>query len=260
MNISDFMNESINLKHAIDVFKFNRDYRRAHPDEMHVSGLLTFCGAQGEGKTLSAVNYLKQLIDFYPKSILVTNTEIKGLPEDYKVIMYKNLNELIKYFEIINNGEYGVIYFIDEIQVLFNALLKRGMNVEVLEVISQQRKQRKHIIGTAQVFMKIDKVFREQMKNVVICSKKIGCLQWNKLIDGDSLVEENGKVKFDVKKYAIWFHQPKMYTSYDTYSIISAYREEFKNSVIDTESLNTLMKLYKPKQEGGVVDGLSGNN
>lgn len=260
MKVSDFMNESINPKHAIDTFKFNREYRRQHPHEMEVSGLLTFCGAQGEGKTLSAVNYLKQLIDFYPKSILVTNTVIKGLPSDYKVIMYKNLNELIKYFEIVNNGEYGVIYFIDEIQVLFNALLKRGMNVEVLEVISQQRKQRKHIVGTAQVFMKIDKVFREQMKNVVICSKKLNCIQWNKLIDGDTLVEENGKVKYDVKKYSFWFHQPKMYGSYDTYSIISAYREEFKNSVIDTEALNSLMKLYKPKQEGGEQDGLSTNN
>lgn len=260
MNITDFMNESINPKHAIDVYKFNRAYRKAHPDEMQVSGLLTFCGPQGEGKTLSAVNYLKQLIEFYPKSILVTNTEIKGLPEDYRVVMFKNLNELIKYFEIINNGEYGVIYFVDEIQVLFNALLKRGMNVEVLEVISQQRKQRKHIVGTAQVFMKIDKVFREQMKNVVICSKKLGCIQWNKLIDGQTLTEEGGKVKFDIKKRIFWFHQPKMYGSYDTYSIISAYREEFKNSVIDAEALNILMKLYKTKEEGGEENGLSSNN
>lgn len=208
-------------------------------------GLLTFCGPQGSGKTISAVNYIIQLAKFYPKLILVSNVEIKeDLPEGLKVLYYSNLDKLIEYFEIINNGEYGVIYFVDEIQVLFNALLKRGMSVQVLEVISQQRKQRKHIIGTAQVFMKIDKVFREQMYTVAICKKLLGLIQYNQIIDGTTITEESGKPKFnDIKARRLYLHSPKMFNRYDTSAIISAYRKEFKDSVMTDDAFLRLKKL-----------------
>lgn len=47
------------------------------------SGLLVFCGGQGSGKTLSAVQYVKKLCEEYPRAVLVTNVDIKGLPRTY---------------------------------------------------------------------------------------------------------------------------------------------------------------------------------
>lgn len=179
---------------------------------------------------------------------MVSNVRINNLSKNTKVIFFKNLDELIELFEIVNNGEYGVIYFIDEIQVLFNALLKRGMNVQTLEVISQQRKQRKHIVGTAQVFMKIDKVFREQMKNVVICKNFFKFLQFNKLVDGFESEEKDGKLVPAVKKHCLWFHTLNLYESYDTSQIISAYRKEYENSELTTDRLNLILK--KLEMEG----------
>lgn len=41
------------------------------------SGLLVFCGGQGSGKTLSAVQYVKKLCEQYPRAILVTNVKIE---------------------------------------------------------------------------------------------------------------------------------------------------------------------------------------
>ena len=47
---------------------------------MYQNGLLVFCGSQGSGKTLSAVQYSSKCLDKYYKSIFCTNVEIKDYP------------------------------------------------------------------------------------------------------------------------------------------------------------------------------------
>lgn len=253
MEAIDFMRESLNPKHAVDVLKYNIQFRKEHPDYFEPDGLLVACGEQGSGKTLTIVNYIVQLARWYPKMVLVTNVDIFGLSKDIKIIKFTNLNQLITLFEIVNNGEYGVVYFIDEIQVLFNALLKRGQSVQVLEVISQQRKQRKHIVGTAQIFMKIDKVFREQMKNVVLCKKYFGVFQYNQIVNGSEITEENGKPNFSqIKARRFWFHSPEMFKRYDTSAIISAYRAEYENAEMSEESYQRILRYTKEVISNGV--------
>ena len=44
------------------------------------NGLLVFCGSQGAGKTLSAVQYCSKCLDKYENSIFCTNVEIKDYP------------------------------------------------------------------------------------------------------------------------------------------------------------------------------------
>ncbi|MFQ9701887.1 MAG: hypothetical protein ACLR0U_04940 [Enterocloster clostridioformis] len=41
---------------------------------------------------------------------------------------------------------------IDEIHLEFNSLESKNIDIEVMIEVSQQRKQRKHIIGTSQVY------------------------------------------------------------------------------------------------------------
>lgn len=94
--------------------------------------------------------------------------------------------------------------------------------------VSQQRKQRKHIVGTSQVYMRMAKPFREQIKNVVTCRNFFKCIQWNRLIDGETSHEENGKLCFDTQKLVFWFHTPKIYKTYDTYKKMKRYRNEWK--------------------------------
>lgn len=250
MKEKDFLHGSLNPKNAVDVIKYNIEFKKEHPEYFELDGLLTFCGEQGSGKTLSLTSYIQKINEIYPKCVIVSNIEFKNLRKGTKVIYYKNLNQLVELFDTVMNGEYGVVYVVDEIQVLFNALLKRAMNVNTLEVISQQRKQRKHIIGTAQIYMKIDKVFREQMKNVILCKKILGFLQLNRLIDGFSTTEENGKLKYEVKKYFFWFHTTKLYNSYDTSKIISAYRTEYENVELNDERLKQI--IAKIQMEEGI--------
>lgn len=220
----DLLRGSLNPKNLIDLAKYKRNFRKENPEYFYPEGLLVFCGSQGSGKTLSAVQYVKKLCIEYPRAILVTNTKINGLPAHTAVIPYNGIESLTSH----ENGLCGVIYFIDEIHLEFNSLESKNVPIEVMIEVSQQRKQRKHIVGTSQVYMRMAKPLREQIKNVVICKNFFKCIQFNRLIDGESAYEENGKLKFDTVKNIIWFHSPKLYNSYDTYAKMKRYRKEWK--------------------------------
>ncbi len=246
--MADYLKGSLNPKNLVETFKFNREFRKEHPYYFYPEGLLTFCGSQGDGKTLSAVQYISKVLKAYPRAVLVTNVEIKGISNS--VVYYDSLQKLINLFDLVHNGEFGVIYFVDEIQVLFNALLRRNMDIRTLETISQQRKQRKHIVGTAQIFTKIDKVFREQMQAIILCKKVFNYIQFNQKIDGQKVVESDGKLKYDIEHNYIWFHSPKLYKLYDTSKIISSYKKEFENNIFD---MSALEKMLKEISEGGTT-------
>lgn len=173
---------------------------------------------------MSAVQYIKKLCIEYPRAILCTNVKISGLPAHTGVVSYEGIESLTKY----ENGEFGVIYFIDEIHLEFNSLESKNVPIEVMVEISQQRKQRKHIVGTSQVYTRMAKPLREQIKNVVICKKLLNCIQLNRLVDGESAREVDGQLKFDTTKLFIWFHNPSLYSSYDTYAKMKRYRNEWK--------------------------------
>lgn len=214
---------SFNPFNILKVLNYRHKFKKSHPNYFEPEGLLVFCGSQGSGKTLSAVQYIKKVCELYPKCILVTNTDIKDLPSCTRVIEYKGIESLTH----IENGQDGVLYFIDEIHLEFNSLESKNVPIEVMIEVSQQRKQRKHIVGTSQVYMRMAKPLREQIKNVVLCKNFFHCIQFNRLIDGDSAVEKNGKLVFDTVKYSIWFHSPKLYGSYDTYAKMKRYRDEW---------------------------------
>lgn len=244
MSKTDYLNGSINPINGFKCLKEKFLFNKEHPEYFTASGLLTFCGSQGSGKTLSLVNYVKQISKDFPKVVIVSNIELKGFPKELKIIYYSNINQLFRLFDEVKNGYAGVVYIVDEIQILFNSLLRRSQNVSVLEAISQQRKQRKHIIGTAQVFTRIDKVFREQMENVVVCKNYFGVLQFNKTIDGTEVAEtSDGGYAMKIKKRHLWFHTPELYNSYDTSAVISAYREEFVNSELSDEAYDLFKKM-----------------
>lgn len=213
-----------NILNIFNILRYKRAFAKEHPGYFRLDGLLIFCGAQGEGKTLSAVDYVKKLSWDYPRAIICTNVEIKGLNPLCKVVEYQGLESLTS----IENGYYGVIYLIDEIHLEFNSLESKNIPIEVMIEVSQQRKQRKHIVGTSQQFMRLAKPLREQVKNLVICRKMFGCMQFNKLIDGSTITERDGHIRMEVKKRCIWFHSPEMYDSYDTYKKMRRYREEWQ--------------------------------
>lgn len=238
------------------LISYKLDFAREHPDYFYSDGLLVFCGPQGSGKTLSGVNYVCNLLEKYPKCKLVTNLMIYDYPivtfeeyladhydfdyvklmnvlnnnseydldtlkkeykENNRVFPFNNADDLSEY----ENGELGVIYFIDEIQLYFNSLESKNINMEVMVQISQQRKQRKHIVCTSQVFGRMAKPLREQFSVVCVCNCLMNIFQSNKIVDRNSITQEDDQhVEGVVKRKYFYLHCPEYYKRYDTYYTI----------------------------------------
>ena len=111
---------------------------------------------------------------------------------------------------------------------VLQALIEQNIPIDVMVEVSQQRKQRKHIVGTSQVYMRMAKPLREQIDTVVICKNYLGCIQRNIVINGKTATEENGKLNADIIRKFFWFHKPSLYDSYDTYAKMKRYRKEWK--------------------------------
>lgn len=207
--------------------RYVADQSRLHPDRLDEDGIIVFCGTQGSGKTLSAVRYVQQLAHRYPRSILVSNIEItSGLPDDYTVLPWDGLKSLTD----ITNDEYGVIYLIDEIHLLFNSLESKSIPIELFTCISQQRKQRKLIVATSQLFLRLAKPFREQARRVVMCRPILRYIQLNRVLDGATLSEVNGEILGNQVGLYIWFHSPALYQSYDTYALVRRSKNDWQTS------------------------------
>lgn len=218
------LNGSKNVLNIWRIRRYKKAFYKEHPSYFRPDGLIVFCGPQGAGKTLSAVQYVRELSWIYPKVKICTNVEIQGLNPCCEVIEYDGLHCLTN----IENGYDGVIYLIDEIHLEFNSLESKNIPIEVMIEVSQQRKQRKHIVGTSQQFMRLAKPLREQVKNLVLCKNYFGCIQYNRLIDGETIREKDGHIQMDIRKKSLWFHTPDLYDSYDTYKKMRRYRKEWK--------------------------------
>ena len=101
----------------IRLIKYKFRFGFEHPDYFYSDGLIVFVGPQGSGKTLSAVNYVYRLLADYPDSILVTNILLRDYPFDnVRVFPFVNNDDFAKY----SNGEKGVIFLVDEIQICWH--------------------------------------------------------------------------------------------------------------------------------------------
>ena len=258
------MTENLNVSKLPSYFSEKYKFFKDNPFYFKDIGTMIFCGSQGYGKTLSAVNYVYNLWQRYPYMIVVSNVSLTAYPFNcgYRVLANSeveiylletgeklNLDDFhsgnndiingkvpyvcIEYdgldtLKYISNNELGVVFLIDEIHLELNSLESKNIDVEVMIEISQQRKQRKKIIGTSQIYMRLAKPLREQIFDVVICRNFFGCFQFNKAIDGATAYEENGKLHANIKGRFFWFHTFDMYRRYDTYAKMKRYNKEWK--------------------------------
>lgn len=179
----------------------------------------------------------------------------KYIEEHYDIYLHSNRVFLFNNnddFMIYKNQEKGVIFLVDEIQLYLNSLESKNINMEVITQLSQQRKQRLHIVCTSQVFGRMAKPLREQFSCVLLCKCYLTLLQCNHLIDRDSINGETStgtELSGQVKGKFWWFHSPELYGSYDTYAVIQ------RNKFVSGEQ--QLQNLYGTNQEV-VVDQSKG--
>jgi hypothetical protein len=213
---SDAITNKIDFKAIIETIKYKKAYYIDHPDYFVPDGLCVFEGAQGSGKTLSAVRYVCNLMKLFPRCVLVSNIKISDYPFDNKRVFYfRDADDLMKH----ENGEFGVVYLIDEIQLYFNSLESKNVSMEQITEISQQRKQRKHIVCTSQVFGRLAKPLREQFNTVIHCRNYFGCLQWDNVYRQEDIKMDSEYMHIEGRAYKkfIFIQTVHDYQNYDTY-------------------------------------------
>lgn len=170
------------------------------------------------GKTLSAVKCLKNLIKEYPAAKICTNIDLVGI--DREIIPFTDYEQLLS----LSNGIYGMIFLIDEIHVIWNSLESKNIPISEMAVFAQMRKDRRIILGTSQVYSRIAKPIREQLKYVIMCRNYLKYLQVNTILDPNAegySGEDNGNLEAAVIGKEWFFHSPADYKAYNTLDRVS---------------------------------------
>lgn len=197
---------------------FDLRFIRQNPYYFDPCGIWIFCGAQGSGKTLSAVKCLKAILKEYPRAIVCSNLQVYGI--DQEIIPFTDYSQIIN----MTNGIEGVIFLIDEIQVLWNSLESKDIPISEMAIFSQMRKDRRLIIGTSQVYGRIAKPIREQLKYVVKCRNILKYIQINEVLNPNPdgyTAENDGQMQGELLRTEIFIHSPADYQAYDTLNKIS---------------------------------------
>ena len=209
-NIKDYLSGSLNPFNAVKTIHHNILFARNNPDYFYPAGIWVFCGPQGSGKTLSAVQCLKKMCAEYPKAIVCSNLDIKGI--ENTVIPFTDYEQL----KTLDNGIEGIIFFLDELHILWNSLESKDIPISEMACFCQMRKNRRVIIGTSQVYSRIAKPIREQLQYAIDCRNFFGLLQYNRILDPSECIEKSGNIEAKQIGAKFWFHTPDLYHSYDT--------------------------------------------
>lgn len=195
--------------------RYTLDRLEREPGTFDPRGIHVFCGAQGCGKTISAVEMILRMQYQYPMSQTITNFALET--EDDDLVDWRQLLEF-------NNGKQGVIVGIDEIQNWFMSG-KNQLPPEMLEVATQNRKNHRIVVATAQVFTRVNKGLREQFSLIYFPHTFFGC--WTVVIKRKPVFDSEGNV-IDLKYRGMYSfaHTDALRDAYDTYKVIHTLAKE----------------------------------
>ncbi len=195
--------------------RFQRETGYFRPRGIHM-----FCGEQGAGKTIAAVEMMLRLQKQYPMAKMITNFGVTT--EDDELAKWQQLLEY-------TNGHKGVIVGIDEIQNWFMSGLNK-LPEGMLEVATQNRKNNRILCCTAQVFTRVNKGLREQVTMVYNPHTFMGC--FTVVIMRKPKFDSEGNVlEMKYRGMYCFTHTDELRASYDTYKVIHTLAKEgFKES------------------------------
>lgn len=205
---------------------FDRD-----PEFFRYQGLIIYEGRQGSGKTSTMVHDTLMMQHEYPKCKIITNLDYKHQNDELthwrKLVHYKN-------------GIKGVVAVMDELQNWFSSNQSKNFPPEMLQTITQNRKNRRIILGTAQSFYMLSKAIRSQTTEVRKCHTFLGCMTIVQrripILNSDGDVQE-----WKNHGFYMYIHDKELRDSFDTYKVIeSLVKAGFKETAsnIDNKVVN----------------------
>lgn len=186
------------------------------PKKQFPVGMVCYKGLQGAGKSLSEVNDAFEIKAEFPMCNVYSNMRLHGI----KYSFISNNDDLINALNT-NNGANGSLFVLDEAQNLFNK--RSGVPFEVMSQFCQNRKNRRCILMTSQIWEDLDVSLRKQVKTVVNCRCILGKIQINTYHDGERLSYDKLEGVYTAPKRftKIFKHNDKFYKRYDTLEVIT---------------------------------------
>lgn len=185
-------------------------------------GMIIFEGRQGSGKTISMVRYMKDMQYEFPDALCTTN------------LAYTNENKPLKTWTMLidyKNGYKGVIVAMDELQNWFSSNDSKNFPPEMLYLITQNRKNRRIILGTSQNFYLLAKAIRSQATEVRRCATYFGCLTVVRRLE-PILDSEGNVVEWKKRGIYCFVHDKELRDSYNTWKVIENLRKSgFKENI-----------------------------
>lgn len=196
------------------------------PKHQFPTGTRAYKGFQGSGKTLTMVHDAIEIFNEFENCHLFSNVLINTENPRYH---YFNDVEGMKQAISFRNGRGGVIVLIDEAHLFFNK--KTGISFDVLTAISQQRKDRRKMLISSQIWEDLDISLRKQVKEIVNCRNFFGKWQINTVHDGEDLHWDKMEGNYVARKIEtyIFKHNDELYQKYDTYQKIVTNDEYTRN-------------------------------
>ncbi len=214
--------------------QFVLDMLTKNPNEFGLYGFHLFVGEQGSGKTVATAEFLRRIKQKYPLCQIATNFEYKK--EDSQINSWKDL-------VFNNNGVYGQVDVVDEVQNWFSCNQSKDFPPEMIQEITQQRKQRKIFIGTTQRFERMAKPLREQVNYLYYPVTIAGCLTIVKVCKPS--VDAEGQItKLKGARFYFFVHDKEIRDSFDTYHKIKKQAEAgfYDNKSEDNLTITTVLE------------------
>lgn len=201
-------------------------------------GMIIFEGRQGSGKTISMVRYMKDMQYEFPDALCTTN------------LAYTDENKPLKTWTMLvdyKNGYKGVIVAMDELQNWFSSNDSKNFPPEMLSVITQNRKNRRIILGTSQNFYLLAKAIRSQATEVRRCTTLFGCLTIVRRLE-PILDSEGNVVEWKKRGMYCFVHDKELRESYNTWKVIENLRKSgFKENQGVDNNTNIYLSVKKGK-------------
>lgn len=187
--------------------EFVNKFFTADPDMFDECGVYMIAGEQGSGKTMCAVHLAKMMLERNSKAKLASNINL-----NFQDDVIGDWRDIIN----LENGIYGQIIFLDEIQNWFSSNESKNFPPEMLTEITQERKQRKAVIGTSQVFTRVAKPIREQATYLYLPFTIAGLITFVRVyrpkLKDDGTVDRKSLLKF-----YFFVHDDELRNCYDTF-------------------------------------------
>lgn len=214
-NILDFILDFIKM--------LSWDIQHYDPETFSETGIIIYEGKQGSGKTISMVHDALMIKKKFPKCLLVDNLGVKG--EDQFFNSPQQLCEL-------NNGHLGICTLLDECGVLFNNREYKHFNdTGMLQIIFENRKVRRCLMGTTQKFGLIDKNLRLQTSEVrsAFC---VGGILTGYVRKAPNVNADGQVVSMRFKGLRIFIQGQELRDAYDTFLVIKKFNDSGYKDVL----------------------------